>query len=385
MLSCDSFGPRSESPNQGGDPNPCDGNTESVPLSWDEESELGTASQAFDGLEGQCQGALHWNSDSDLADVNVDGNVSMSVEVTLEKASARLVRARSRDQRGPSISCPSELQVDAKVELHSDDGRISVKANTKARFRAGSTTTLAFPLAKNDQRGSLILRERKGETIALNFELDGAGANCAGDVMVTTTSVGAGGTGRGEAGRIASWSASGCPTGQAPFDLEQDVGGNTLPQLITETWNGKKFDGIWSDGSSATLSLHVELLAGATACAEPRAESVTVTLPVEARYSTDDGRIEQRAAAANVRAELLTQTGDVDNLSLWISDELPCESTESRLAYTQGDCTKLKAATVQLGLTSASGSESVPSDGGLSVYFLPRFGELPKPDKLSLR
>jgi hypothetical protein len=350
-------------------------------LDWDETSELGAPSEVFEALEGQCEGALRWNSNTDLADVAADGDAVMSVDVELDHESARLITF-ARSHRGPRLPCSSELAVDAKVSLRSDDGRIDVRANTKARFRKDMASTLVFTLPKSEQRGSLVLRERKGETIALNFELDGAGANCAGDIMVSASSTDTDGVGRGEAGRIGAWSASGCPTGQTPFDLQQEVAGSTLPELIETAWADRKLEGTWTDGSAATLSLQVELIAGAAVCGEQRAGNLIVTLPVEARYSTDDGRLEQRAAAANVRAEL--SGGELHMLSLWISDELTCETTSSRLAYTQADCTQLKAATVQLGLNT-SGGDSEPSDGGLNVYFLPRFGEPAAPDKLSLR
>lgn len=380
-IACDSLSPRTSNPRQGGDPDPCTDSAKITLLDWEDDSELGSPRAAFEGIEGQCEGALRWNSSSDLADVAADGDVTMSVEVQIDHEHARLIE---HARVGGALSaCPSELEVDALVKLSSDDGRIEVNASTKARYRKGAATTLSFTIPRSEQRGTLVLRERKGETTALNFELDGAGANCGGEIMVTTASVSADGTGRGAAGRIGTWSASGCPTGQAPFELTQTVAGSTLPELIAEAWNDRTFEGTWTDGSRATLSLRVGLLAGATACEEQRAGSVIVTLPVEATYSTDDGRLEQRAAAANVRTEL-SEGRELINLALWISDELTCESTDSRLAYTQADCTQLKAATVQLGLNNAGGEQSVPSDGGLNVYFLPRFGELPKPDKLSL-
>lgn len=380
-FACDSLSPRADGSLAGGDPDPCTESAELTLLGWEDDSELGTPRAAFQALEGQCEGALRWNSSTDLADVAADGDATMSVDVQLDHEHARLVEHTR--VRGALAACPSELETDARVELRSDDGRIDVKVSTKARFRKGAATTLLFTIPKKEQRGTLVLRERRGETTALNFELDGAGANCAGEIMVTTASVGADGTGRGAAGRIGSWSASGCPTGQRPFELTQTVAGSTLPELIEQAWNGRTFAGTWSDGSPATLSLQVGLLAGAAACEEQRGETVIVTLPVEARYSTDDGRLEQRAAAANVRAEL-SASRELENLGLWISDELTCESTDSRLAYTQADCTQLKAATVQLGLNIRAGEDSVPSDGGLNVYFLPRFGALPQPDKLSL-
>ncbi|HET8937164.1 MAG TPA: hypothetical protein VFN67_27170 [Polyangiales bacterium] len=382
LLACDSLSPRSANPSLGGgDLDPCAETTQTTLLDWDESSELGTPQEAFEKVEGQCAGSLRWNGKTDLADVAADGDIVMSVDVELDHESARLI-THGRSHRGPPLRCPSELEVDAKVSLRSDDGRIDVQANTKARFREGVASSLVFTLPKSEQRGSLSLRERKGETIALNFELDGASENCAGEIMVTTTSTGADGTGRGAAGRIGAWSASGCPTSQEPFELEREVAGSTLPELIETAWDGRTFEGTWSDGSTATLSLQVELIAGAAVCGEHRNGDFIVTLPVEARYSTDDGRLEQRAAAANVRAEL--RDGELDQLSLWISDELTCETTGSQLAYTQADCTQLKAATVQLGLNNSGGEDSVPSDGGLNVYFLPRFGELPAPDRLSL-
>lgn len=381
LLACDSLSPRSENLSQGGDPDPCSEHTQTTLLSWDEQTEVGTPAEVFESLEGRCQGALRWNSKSDLADVAADGDIEMSVDVELDHDSARITR-HDRGHRGPALRCPSELEVDAKVQLRSDDGRIDVSAKTKARFREGVASSLVFTIPKSEQRGSLSLRERQGETVALNFELDGAGANCAGEIMVTTTSTSADGTGRGAGGRIGAWSASGCPTSQEPFDLNEEVAGSTLPELIEEAWGERMFEGTWTDGSTTTLSLQVELIAGAAVCAEHRGGDFIVTLPIEARYSTEDGRLEQRAAAANVRAEL--SDGELAKLSLWISDELTCETTGSRLAYTQADCTQLKAATVQLGLNNAGGPDSSPSDGGLNVYFLPRFGELPEPDKLAL-
>jgi hypothetical protein len=71
-----------------------------------------------------------------------------------------------------------------------------------------------------------------------------------------------------------------------------------------------------------------------------------------------------------VRAQLSTDN-ELRDLSLWISDEMTCSSTNSQLDYTPLDCTQMKAAAVQLGL---SGSGAI-SDGGLSVFFIPRFSD----------
>jgi hypothetical protein len=106
-----------------------------------------------------------------------------------------------------------------------------------------------------------------------------------------------------------------------------------------------------------------------------------VTQPVEVRYSTDDGRLAERKTTASVRAEL-TSEDHLGELSLWISDEMNCTSPSSQLDYTPADCMQMKAATVQLGLNSSSGA----SDGGLHVYFIPRFGDArPERDTLALR
>jgi hypothetical protein len=149
LFACDSLSPRSENPSQGGDSDPCADNAQVTLLDWDEESELGTPEAAFAALEGQCDGALRWNANSDLADVAADGDVVMAVAVQLDHQSARLIRHEHPiGTRGTRLDCPSELEVDAEVELRSDDGRIDVKAKTKARFRQGLASTLVFTLPK---------------------------------------------------------------------------------------------------------------------------------------------------------------------------------------------------------------------------------------------
>jgi hypothetical protein len=378
---CDSLGTRKNSPASTGDLHPCDGVPEVTALQWEDYTELGSPTAAFTGIEGQCDGALRWSGDSEA---KTGAAVSMHVEVQLDHASARLVQHTDRKQH--SSGCPNELEVSARVALHSSDGEVEVSENTKTkvRYRPATATTFGFTLTPDEHRGSLLLQQRKGEATTLSFELDGAGANCAGEIMLSTTSTAADGTGRGAAGRLGSWSASGCPLGQTPFDIEQAIGDSTLPALIAVAWNERVFKGTWEDGAQAKLSLQVTPLTAAS-CAEQRAQTRSVTQPVEVRYSTDDGRLTARKTTANVRAGL-TPEDELSELSLWISDEMTCSSTDSRLDYTPTDCTHMKAATVQLGLSSAGGADSEPADGGLNVYFLPRFGdELPDRDTLTLQ
>jgi hypothetical protein len=375
VLGCDGLSLRVESRNDlDGDPEACGGDTKTTHVAWDAESELGTPAQAFQAIEGRCEASLRWTAQSDLApELDPSRTASMHVEVQLDHDSVRLL-----ERTATSESCASELDVDATVTLRSDDGNIDATAKTKLRYRPDVPATLGFSLTNDEHHGALSLRERQGESAMLRFVLDGAGMNCAGDITVSNSSMSADGTGRGVAGRIGSWSASGCPTGQAPFDVAREVAGGTLPELIERAWDGRSLEGTWSDGAQTTLSLQVSPLMAAS-CSEPRAGFDVVSLPVEVRYGTDDGRLEARVTKASVRAELARDGEALHSLSLWISDELTCETSDSRLSYTQASCTQLKAATVQLNLSSAG------DDTSLNVYFIPRFGEQPKPDTLSLR
>ena len=375
-LGCDDISTRTSSAaTKGGDLNPCDGEPELTDLQWDDDSELGSPAQAFANIEGRCEAALRWRSDTEAKTDSASSTSAMSVEVELDHASTRLVQ--HTDRKGQRNSCPAELEVNARVVLHSSDGAVEAKEMTKVRYRPDAPTTFGFTLARNEHRGSLMLQERKGQTTTLSFELDGAGDNCAGEIMLATTSTAADGTGRGEAGRIGTWSASGCPLGRTPFDTQEPIGDSTLPELIADTWDGQELEGTWKDGAQTKLRLNVMPLSAAT-CAEQRAQMRVVTQPVEVRYSTDDGRLVERKTTASVRAGL-TEHNELSELSLWVSDEMNCSSPDSQLDYTPTDCTQMKAATVQLGLNTSSG----PSDGGLNVYFIPRFGD-EKPDRDTL-
>lgn len=375
-LGCDDISVRSNNTGSSSlqaDRERCDGEPEVTELEWDEDSELGSPAQAFSGIEGECDGALRWSSE---AEAPTKKPASMHVDVQLDHASARLVQHTDRNQQ--RSGCVAELEVDARVGLQSDDAAVAAHESTRIRYVPNAPTTFGFTLTRDEHRGALMLQDRKGATTMLSFELDGARANCAGEIMVATTSTSSDGTTHGSAGRIGTWSKSGCAVGQTPFDIEQAIGDSTLPALIEDAWNGRELDGTWEDGAQTKLSLHVMPLTAAT-CSEQRDSTRVVTQPVNVRYSTEDGRLAERETTANVRAQLSTEN-TLRELSIWISDEMTCSSTTSQLAYAPVDCTQTKAATVQLGLSSSGAS-----DGGLNVYFIPRFADQPPPrDTLTL-
>jgi hypothetical protein len=365
----------------GGLSNPCGGEAVSVALEWMAQSEHGSPSEVFGPAEGSCQAELTWDGAAfdDRSIEPAAGRTRVTVELTLDHASARWIEPRDPQGR-PSALCGPYLEVDGHVTIDTENGTFRTQSQvTMRRARDSRPFTYGISQALAEHEGSLSIELRDGESGSLEYRIDGSGA-CAGEIVLTVSGS-SNGMGWGGGGRFAQWSDTACPLGQTPFDLSESRGadGRTLPSLIEELWNDAVYAGTWRDGTGADLSLDVEVSTGIACNEQDR-----VLVPVRATYATSDGRLQRRTADATVNAWLRAD-GSPRQLDFWLSDDLVCANENDTLDYGPAECAEIERATVQLGFNYYGNGPPAVGNDGLHVYFAPRgAGEPPTGDSLEL-
>jgi hypothetical protein len=189
------------------------------PVDWNAPTVTGkTAAEAFGGVSGTCTAPLTWDAKSadDLVVTPSTGSSSVTVEVTVDETSARVVQHHFGGGTGP----PPTLMVDATVHVASEDGT----------FVADGTSTPGYPVVGRldlfrlnvpvgEFGGTLSITPKDPKTaVELAFELAPIATGCRGDVwLVTTVGVGSDGgvsaaNGRPSAAvQFARWSDTGAP------------------------------------------------------------------------------------------------------------------------------------------------------------------------------
>jgi hypothetical protein len=137
------------------------------------------------------------------------------------------------------------------------------------------------------------------------------------------------------------------------------------------------FPGTWDDAQPTDLELAVSLT-NTTACIDAQG---AVSIPVRVRYGTTDARIATHEVAASVRAPSTTSN---DPLTLNLSDEMLCTSTNTVLPVTLVSCIEATGATAQLTLKDQTDAEA--AQRALLIYRTRRkSGETLQPRKLTLQ
>jgi hypothetical protein len=349
-----------------GDLDPCaDAGTEAV--DWMQTLDGGDSpEQVFASAEGSCEAPFTWDG-AGHEPHTVDppsGESTVTVTVELDRDSARVNRSTSRGATGSR--CEAVLAVDGRASVRTDDGVFDDEADVTLTVReSGGSSSFGFQVALEDIGGTLSVALGERESGTLSYQLSGADAACAGEVNLGITSS-RGNLGMSSRGTLASWSSSGCPVGESPFDPGEPAvqGTASVAETITAVWTDASYPGEWDDGEPTELNVSVEVL-DRVACRQARDDGA-VLIPVRATYGTADGRIEPHAVDATVRATF-GKNGETRGLALWIDDALRCEDVSDVLPYTLAGCDELEAVQIQLGIDSNNGAITF-SDSGLNAY-----------------
>jgi hypothetical protein len=344
-------------------PDPCaDAGSEAV--AWDEPLDFGdSAEQIFGGVEGSCEAPFVW--DGEGAGTSIEpprGESTVTVTVELDRQSVRVHR---RLQRGVgTIGCEPTLTVDGHVSVRTEDGVFDDEADVTLTY--GERTglgTISYVVELQDLGGTLSAELGERERGGLFYESSGADSACAGRILLGFESS-RGGETTSSIGRFASWSSSGCPLRETPFDPHAPGpdGGPSAADQITELWGDVSYPGQWDDDSATALELSVEVPA-TDSCRESGGHA---TVPVRVTYGTTDGRIESHAADAYVNVGL-----DVA-LALNIDETMRCDDTVDPLPYTLRGCHQLETVNLQLLINYDRGELDVTQ--GLTAYEYHRGG-----------
>ncbi|MFM2417661.1 MAG: hypothetical protein RL385_2384 [Pseudomonadota bacterium] len=339
-----------------------------------------TPEQAFGALAGRCTATLHFDAGK-FSDGRISftaPEVSVSVSLSLDERSAREVNPENRDKAG---YCPASLAMDADLQVSTADGQLDLHARPTLVYGADhGVQPISFDIRPSDLEGLVRINALPSETVSVHVELDGAGPACTGEIRLelarTDIEKDAGTTAEGSSAAIGTWSTSGCPLGQKAFSMSS-VRGMGLAERIAQAWKMASFPGTWDDAQTTDLELAVSLT-NATACIDGQG---AVSIPVRVRYGTTDARIATHEVAASVRAP---STASNDPLTLNLSDEMLCTSTNTVLPVTLVSCIEVTGATVQLTLKDQTDAEA--SQRALLIYRTRRkSGETLQPRKLTLQ
>jgi hypothetical protein len=324
----------------------------------------GSAEEAFGSVEGSCEAPFTWDG-AGWEPNRVEppsGQTTVTVRVELDRQSARLGHVDSGGRTGPG--CEDVLSVEGHASVRTADGAFDDEADVTLQYREShGPSTFGFQVALEDLGGTLAVELEGDARGSLGYTLSGADAACAGDVRLNITTS-RDGIGMASSGTLASWSSSGCPVGEVPFDANEPAaeGETPIADAIAAAWSDASYPGEWDDGSPTELNVRVEV-PNAAGCRE---DGGAVLIPVRATYGTADGRIEEHAADATVRAGL-GPNDETLGLELWIDDLLRCEDPGGAIPYTLAGCDELESVQIQLGIHSNGGEISF-SDSGLNAY-----------------
>lgn len=197
---------------RGGTPSRCAGPARSAAVTWDEDTSLGSATNAFSRLEGTCGASFQWDAAPfDTRAVNPEsGQDNVTVEVRLDHSSARLVEQETT--YGEPGTCRT-LEVEASFSLRTDDGVFDTMGRTVIALGVwGEVSGLAFTIPVDEHSGSLVVPLMPGESGSFLIASDGADETCSGTVTFTTQTTAEDGFGSRVStgsGPLGSWSGPG--------------------------------------------------------------------------------------------------------------------------------------------------------------------------------
>ena len=321
---------------------------------WTDLADAGISEQAFSAMVGTCSAPFTWDASGWTGTLTVNpptGSSTITATVTLNQSSLRLV------QTGATASAPeaykylcrsSRFEVDALVTLALPGSNVVVDYPATLTVGDGNAPSNLQFVVDSAQFGSwlAVAQLGAGTTVMMTVEMAPINQACSGNItMTTTTSQGSSGTGFAQ-GSFASWSDTGCKVGTAPVDLSQPYQGVDITAAIGNAFNKTNLTAGWDDDSVTTLNLGVSVTPGLV-CAEATGSNTVVTVPVNIQANTADNRVVSLAGQGTVRASFVG--GALNDLELWLSTDLTCQSTTDVLPYRSVDCGQVRSVTAQLG------------------------------------
>ena len=353
-----------------------------TPVAWTEPTALGSPEQLFSAFAGTCQAPFQWDASAWSGTVTVtppQGQSTLTATVALNAASARLVTHTA-------ASCPDTLQIDGTATLELPQGKVADQQPFTLSASAGmAPTAISFVLKESDFGPWVSIQKLDpSSTLSLPITVSPPGRACSGQVGFSSQTV-KNGVGSGAGGPFASWSDTGCGVGQIGVSLAQPWQGIDLAATIAAAYGQATLSGTWSDSGTTALALATSTTA-TVACAETFSTGFTVvTVPVDVRASTADGRVQGLSGQGNVRVT-------VNQASLWqldlnLSTDLTCATQADTLAYPGARCAIERQVTAQLHFTRYL-SDRATDGGSLELYVYgrqsPQTGAADRVDRLTL-
>lgn len=198
-----------------------------VPLDFDEPFYRESPAEAFAPWAGACTAPFSWDGGGSGAVVVPEtGETRVTVSVELDPSRATVIQPRP----GSAGTCPATIEVPAKLDLRTEDGRFAEQRQVALRYDAlgGGLWQAGFTIEASEAGGSLSVSAAEGETVTLAYSIGPLGEGCSGEIRMTVsrpTDAGAGhrgAAGSASARPFATWSASEMDAGQQ--DAAQDAG-----------------------------------------------------------------------------------------------------------------------------------------------------------------
>lgn len=345
---------------------PC-GDIEEISVAWDEQTDLEISpEEIFGPIVGTCTAPLTWDGESwnmsdDIVFLNPpSGQSEMKVTVEVDEQSIRYFRPVGEDAE--MDGCTSSLVVDAFVSVQTEDGSLDDSGNTTIVYTPrGNIQPLRLSRDLTELGGAFAVELAEHYTGgSIGYRLDGAGPSCSGEIIMSVnrgieTPSGAN-LGEGSSGPLGAWTATGCPLGTVPLEVD--------PDAIEAMLDNVSFSGVWDDGKKAELILSIEV-EGETSCAD-KGEFINAEVPARVTYGTSAGRIKEHTVETTLGVNYF-KNNELRGLACHVSDEMKCDAPDDVIDYTLKDCSELDFVTIQFGI-HRSESETYFSDEGIEIY-----------------
>ena len=360
----------------GGDDDKCEV-VATTPVGWTETTPLGTLEVAFSNMDGTCEAPLVWDGTDwggTLVVAPEKGESIVTATVVIDKASGRVIE-RKPTSSGGVVDCPTSLEIDASVTLETPDGWLTRQQPiTLQAFDDSGARFIDFGLSQEELGDWVsVTTADPNATVSMSIRMMPLSLACVGEVALMHEIVHDDSTEVLAQSRFASWSDTGCMTGEVGVNLAEPFHGVDLLAAVGEAFDSATLDGTWEGGGATTMSLSASVTA-LDICGEVLSYEEVVVIPVEIGADTADGRLHGLKGQGTVRASFSDQT--LTQLELWVSKDVNCATTEDVLPYTTADCADVQGITMQLGI----GRQYTPGGQGggqLEVYVFERNSAAP--------